>query len=81
MDFYQDFDSGSVDAIMFPLVGSSTVSVIVRPSTAVASSTNPQYTVTAFMENFTPVAGNVGEVMMSPVRFSAGEGNLSRVTT
>jgi hypothetical protein len=80
LDFYQDFDASSVDAVLFDLIGSSTIALIVSPTTNAASSTNPQYTGTAYCESYTPVAGSVGEIMMSPVRFLAAS-DLSRVTT
>lgn len=80
LDFYQDFDAGSVDATLFSLIGSSTVVILAAPTSNIASSTNPHYTGTSFVESFTPIAGNVGEIMMSPVRFIAA-GDLSRTVT
>lgn len=80
LEFYQDFDALSVDAVVFPLIGSSTFTFAIRPSTTAASSTNPSYNGTCYLESYTPLAGNVGELMMTPLRILAG-GDLSRTTT
>lgn len=80
MEFYQNFDSGSVDGKLFSLVGSSTFVVILRPATSAATVNNPQYQGTGYLESVTPIAGAVGEIMMTPTRILAAS-DLSRITT
>lgn len=77
LEMYNDADA--LDAALFSLVGSSTFTVIVRPTTAAASTSNPQYSGTGFLESYTPIAGAVGELMMTPVRILSA-GDLSRAT-
>ena len=71
----QDFatsPSNSVEATLYPLVGTTTT-VIIKPSGSTTSATNPAYTLTgAFLAAHTPVAGAVGELAMSTVSFTGG---------
>lgn len=80
LEFYGSYDAGLTDATLFPLVGSSTFTVLFRPSTTAASSTNPQYQGTGYLENYNPVQGAVGELIMTPVRVLAAS-DLLRITT
>ena len=42
LDFNQDFDAGEIDSILWPLLGAA-VALVVRPTSAVVSTGNPQY--------------------------------------
>lgn len=77
VEFHQDYAAGSVDATLFPLVG-STGPLIIRPvaSTAVGA-TNPNYTGTALLESYTPAGGAVGEVAATSASFQSS-GTLLR---
>ena len=74
-----DFASSQIDAILFPLVG-TTFTVIIRPvNTGGVSSTNPNYTGTGILESYNPLGGSVGDLAMTtPTIQSAG--TLSRAT-
>lgn len=62
MTFFQDFAAGSVDATLWPIHnGSTAVPIVVRPTSAAVSATNPQYTMTGVLPNYSPVSGSVGE--------------------
>jgi len=61
VEFAQDFASGSVDATLYPLVGADAFTIAVRPTTSSVSSTNPEYTGSALLENYNPISGSVGE--------------------
>lgn len=78
LEFFQDFAAAAIDSILFPLVGTS-FTVIVRPTTAAVSATNPNYTGTGQLSSYTPITGAVGEVAMAPVTIE-GAGALSRAT-
>jgi len=78
-ELYQDHASGSVSDTLWPLVGSSTFTVIVRPTTAAAGSSNPAFTGTGYLESFNPIAGQVGEMAMTPFRILAAS-DLARTT-
>lgn len=78
-EFLQDHASGSVSDTLYPLVGSSTFTVIIRPTTAAAGSSNPQFSGTGYLESMPPIDGAVGQLVMTRVRILAN-GDLSRTT-
>ena len=61
LNFMQDFASGSVDYTLNGLVGSIATVVIIPQGTAV-SSTNPRYTSTCLVTQYSPVASSVGDL-------------------
>lgn len=72
IEFMQDFAASLVEATIFPLVGTTTT-LIIRADSGAVSATNPTYTVTgAFLASHTPVAGAIGELMMTSLSFSGG---------
>lgn len=60
-DFHQDFGAGSIDATLFPLVG-SLATVVIKPTSGTVSATNPTYTFTALVTQYTPFASSVGDL-------------------
>lgn len=70
--FMQDFDAANVEATIYPLVGTTTTLIII-PTNAAVSATNPRYTITnAFLAAHTPVNGAVGELAMTTLTFTGG---------
>ena len=68
----QDYAAANVEATIYPLVGTTTT-LVIKPTSAVAGATNPQYTITgAFLASHTPVAGAVGELSMTTLTFTGG---------
>ena len=61
LDFHQDFGAASVDATLFPLLG-STVAFTVTPTSGTVSATNPSYTGTALVTQYSPFANSVGDL-------------------
>ena len=61
LDFHQDFGAGSVDALLFPLMG-STVAVSIAPTSGTVTATNPEYRFTALVTQYQPFAGSVGDL-------------------
>ena len=61
LDFHQDFGADSVDATLFPLLG-STVEFTITPTSAAESATNPSYTGTALVTQYSPFANSVGDL-------------------
>lgn len=75
VEFTQDFDAGSVDETLFPLIGADSFPVTARAVKALAvSATNPQYSGNAVLENYSPIAGEVGTLGMTSCTFRAGGG-------
>jgi hypothetical protein len=61
LDFHQDFAAGSVDALLFPLMG-STVAVKIAPTSGTVTATNPEYRFTALVTQYQPYAGATGDL-------------------
>jgi len=61
LNFMQDFAAASVDATLNTLVGSIATVVIIPQGTAV-SSTNPSYTSTCLVTQYSPMASSVGDL-------------------
>lgn len=66
LEFHQDYASGEVEATIYPLLGSTTA-VIVKPNGSTTSATNPSYTATALISEWTPLNGAVGELATASV--------------
>ena len=66
LEFHQDFEAASVEATIYPLLG--TVSAItVQPVNAATAATNPLYSFSAVISEWTPLNGAVGELATASV--------------
>lgn len=74
INFYVDFAASKTEATIYPLVGTTTT-VIVKPTSAATSITNPTYTYSnAYVESHTPIGnGKVGEIPMTQITLSGGD--------
>lgn len=80
IEFHNDYAASSVDATLFPLVG-STVALIIRPdNTAGVGTTNPNYTGNGTIESYPPISGGHGELAAASVTIQSA-GDLSRATS
>lgn len=81
--FFQDFAAANVDATLWPLASADTTfTVKVRATSGVISATNPEYSMTARLFEYSPIAGSVGEPSQTPVTFrNAGTAGLARATS
>jgi hypothetical protein len=61
LDFHQDFAADSIDATLFPLLGTS-VEIIILPTDAAVGATNPSYTFNALVTSYQPFASSVGDL-------------------
>lgn len=62
IDWHQDYTAGALDATFNPLLG-GTVSFEIRPaSTASAGTSNPKYTGTMLVTEYSPVDSAVGDL-------------------
>lgn len=70
---YQDFAAASVEATIYPLVGTSTT-VVVKPTSAAVGATNPSYTLTGtYLASHTPInATDVGATAPITLTFTGG---------
>jgi hypothetical protein len=79
LDFMQDFASGSVEATIFPLLGTTT-SIVIKPVAGTTTTTNPQYTVSALVADWTPLKGGVGQLATASVTWPVS-GAIAKVTS
>ena len=61
LDFHQDFGAGAIDALLFPLMG-STVAVKIAPTSGTVTATNPEYRFDALVTQYQPYAGAIGDL-------------------
>lgn len=66
--FNQDFAASSVDATLWPLLG-TVVTFAVKPVNSATSATNPAYSGSVLVSNYTPLANGVGELAEVEVQF------------
>ena len=74
--FNQDYATSQVEATIFPLVGTNTT-VVVKPTSAAVSATNPSYTISGFLAASQPVNGAVGELATQAITVT---GALTKAT-
>jgi hypothetical protein len=68
LDFHQDFAAASVDATITPLIGGTASFEVRARSTATAvSATNPKWTGTVLLTEWTPLAGAIGELSTASI--------------
>ena len=65
-EFHQDYASGSVESTIYPLLGTA-VTCEVRPVNTTVSATNPKYTFSVLVSEWTPLNGAVGELATASV--------------
>ena len=78
LDFHQDFGAGAVDALLFPLLG-STVAVKIVPTSGTITATNPEYSMDCLVTQYQPFAGAVGDLATLSVTWPVS-GAVTRAT-
>jgi hypothetical protein len=78
LNFMQDFGAGSVDATLNPLLG-SIATVVIKPTSGTVTSTNPTYSMTALVTQYSPFASSVGDIATLSVTFPIS-GTVTRAT-
>lgn len=76
---YQSYAGSETEATIYGLVGTTT-NLVLKPSSAAVSATNPSYTLTgAYLESHTPIAASLGELSAITLTFRGG--TLAKATT
>jgi hypothetical protein len=78
LDFHQDFGASSVDATLFPLLGTQ-ATVTITPTSGTVSATNPTYTAVALVTQYQPFASSVGDLATLSVSWPIS-GAVTRAT-
>lgn len=79
LDFLQDFAAGALDSILWPLFG-TVVTFEVRPSNAAASASNPKFTGSVLVKEYSPLSGSPGDVAETGLSMPTS-GAVSRATS
>jgi len=69
----------SVEGLIFPLIGSTAVTMVIKASTATPSTANPSYTFSVLCTEWTPVNGAVGELNTADVTWPIS-GTITKAT-
>ena len=76
LSFNQDYAASTVDATLFPLLGSN-ATVVIKPTSSAVSSANPSYTTVCLVTDLTPVSGQIGDLATFSVTWPTN-GTVSR---
>ena len=72
VELYQSYAASETEATIFSLVGIQTT-LVLKPSSAAVSATNPSYTLTgAYLSAHTPINASLGELSTLTLTFSGG---------
>jgi hypothetical protein len=66
LNFMQDFAASETEATIWPLIGTTTT-VVVKPTAASVSATNPSYTMTVLITDWKPIGAKVGDLAVVQV--------------
>ena len=81
VSFFQDFTASKVDATLLPIFQAGTpVAFKLGANGTAYSATNPSYSGSVVLLNYTPIGGKVGDALMSPVSFVVN-GTITEGTT
>ena len=78
LEFHQDYASTSIEATIYPLLGTTTT-VVVKPNGSSTSTSNPSYTSTVLVSEWTPLNGAVGELATASVTWPVS-GAITKAT-
>ena len=78
LNFMQDFGAASVDATLNPLLG-AIATVVIKPTSAGPSATNPSYTAECLVTQYSPFASSVGDIATLSVTWPV-TGTVTRAT-
>jgi len=81
VEFNQDFAASAVDQTVYPLLMSqlTPTAFVLKPVNAAVSTTNPSYSGSVLVREYTPVEGSVGDLAVTSASWP-GSGTLTRAT-
>jgi len=66
LELHQDYATSSIESIIYPLLGTA-VAFEVRPVNTTVGATNPKYTGSVLVTEWTPLNGSVGELATASI--------------
>lgn len=79
LSWHQDFGAASVDATLFPLIGTG-ATVVAKPTNGSVSSTNPSYSGVFLVSGYSPINGSVGDLATFDTTWNLASGSVTRGT-
>lgn len=82
IEFHQDFASSNVEATIngSPSLVGTVTTIVVKPTSGAVSATNPSYTFSALISEWTPLNGSVGELSTISATFPIS-GAITKATS
>lgn len=77
-EFHQDFQAGSVESIIYPLLGTATACII-KPIDAAVNASNPQYSFNVLIAEWTPLNATTGDLTTANVTWPIS-GDITKTT-
>lgn len=77
-EFHQDFQAGSVEATIYPLLGTA-IACEIRPIDAAVSANNPKYEFSVLISEWTPLNAAAGELTTANVTWPIS-GDITKTT-
>jgi hypothetical protein len=78
LQFNQDYATTTVDATLWPLLGTN-ATVVIKPTSTATGASNPAYTAICLVTDLTPVSGQIGDLATFSVTWPT-TGTVSRAT-
>lgn len=78
LNFNQDYATTTVDATLWPLLGTQ-ATVVIKPTSTAVGASNPAYTAICLVTDLTPVSGQIGDLATFSVTWPTS-GTVSRAT-
>lgn len=78
LEFHQDFGASSVDATLFPLLGSE-ATVVVKPTSGTVAATNPGFSAVYLVTEYSPFDSSVGDLATFSVEWPIASGTVTRL--
>lgn len=79
LNFFQDFAASSVDATLYPLLGSN-ATVVVKPTSTTTGTANPAFTAVCLVTAYQPFQSAVGDIATFSVTWPT-TGTVTRSTS
>ena len=78
LTFNQDYAAATVDATLWPLLGTQ-ATVVIKPTSSAVGTANPAYTAICLVTDLTPVSGQIGDLATFSVTWPTS-GTVTRAT-
>lgn len=76
-----DYAAASVDSVLFPLYNNETeFNVEIRPTSAAVSTSNPKYTATCVLFEYSPLDGKIGDLAETKVKIMTQRTGFTKAT-